>query len=229
MLSLFFFVKSEICIPKPGSSVLLNTRVPSEVNLANVIKPEGTSRYKALTKKLKCSLRKWSVIEPREGWRRSKLSSHCRDDEILMFPPSWIQFTETSQDGKRERNLPSLHSLFALNPYQKQLWKVPKTPFISSSQHQVSCMHPEKKRGCSAAPPGPLITAPHMIGLFDQISLSLSLSMNAWLHLALPCVERAEQVSSEMSGRKESSEIMTGAAHNVENGKRKKENNRGRK
>lgn len=46
--------------------------------------------------------------------------------------------------------------------------------------------------------------------------------MNAWLHLALPCVERAEQVSSEMSGRKESSEIMTGAPHNVKKGRGRK-------
>lgn len=52
------FFKSEICIPERSSSFLLNTRVPSEVNLANVIRPEGTNRHKTLTKKLKCSLSK---------------------------------------------------------------------------------------------------------------------------------------------------------------------------
>ncbi len=105
--------------------------------------------------------------------------------------------------------------MFALNPYPKQLWKVPQTPFISSSQHKVSCMHLEREdAGCSSRL---FINAPHMIGLFDQISLlvlffrSLSPpSINASLRLALSCVEWAEQVSSRMSGRKESSEIMTG-------------------
>lgn len=163
MLSLFFFffVKSEICIPKLGSRVLLNTRVPSEVNLANVIKPEGTSRYKALTKKLKCSLRKWSVIEPREGWRRSKLSSHCGDDEILMFPPSWIQFTETSQeDEKKEKEIEICHHCthcVCFKPLSEAIMESSK-----NSLHLLiatpSILHASgKKRGCSAAPPGPLL------------------------------------------------------------------------
>jgi len=71
-----FFFKSEICMQERSSSFLLNTRVPSEVNLASVIRPEGTNRYNTFTKKLKCTLRKESVIEPKEGWRLSKLRRH---------------------------------------------------------------------------------------------------------------------------------------------------------
>lgn len=93
-----------------------------------------------------------------------------------------------------------------------------------------SILHASGERGCSSRL---FINAPHMIGLFDQISLlilflhSLSPpSINASLRLALSCVEWAEQVSSRMSGRKESSEIMTGTLHNVEIGKKSRDKER---
>ncbi len=61
---------------------------------------------------------------------------------------------------------------------------------------------------------------------FSSSALSLLPCINTSLHLALSCVEWAEQVSSRMSGRKESSEIMTGTLHKVEIGKKSREEER---
>lgn len=146
-----------------------------------------------------------------------------------MFPPPGF----SSLRRARRKSFSPIISLtvFALNPYQKQLWKVPQTPFISSSQHKVSCTHLEREdTGCSSRL---FITTPHMIGLFDQISLLILFlcsfsppSINASFRLSLSCVEWAKQVSSRMSGRKESSEIMTGTLHDVEIGMIKREKER---
>ncbi len=121
--------------------------------------------------------------------------------------------------------------MFALNPYPKQLWKVPQTPFISSSQHKyLACIWRERTQ---AAPPGYslmlhtwLAYLIRFLSSFSSSALSLLPCINASLRLALSCAEWAEQVSSRISGRKESSEIMTGTLHKVEIGKKSREEER---